>query len=98
MNTDINISADKGQHSIAAAHIQDAIDCLNEAIKRAGGILAFSRSLGISHQVVYQWKRLGYVPAARAIVIESKYGIPLRKMLRFELAEALSQTSQGGGL
>jgi hypothetical protein len=90
----IHNSAGKGQRSTSAAHIRGAIECLNVAIKRAGGIVPFTQEMGVSHQVVYQWRKRGYVPAERALIIAKKYGLPFRKMLRFEVVELLSQASK----
>lgn len=93
----IHNSAGEGQRSTSAAHIRGAIECLNVAIKRAGGIVPFTQEIGVTHQVVYQWRKRGYVPAERALVIASRYGFPYWKMLRFEVVELLSQASQRRG-
>lgn len=66
------------------------IELLDEAIKRGGGIVAFSKSMGVSHQVVYQWKKRGYVPTERALIIERKFGLPHAQMIRSDLADILS--------
>lgn len=68
----------------------DPVAALNEAIKAAGGIIAFARSMGLSHQVVYQWKKRGYVPTERALIIEHKYGIPYGRLIRSALADIIS--------
>ena len=39
---------------------------LESAIKRAGGILAFARDLGVTHQAVSAWRKRGHVPFDRA--------------------------------
>jgi DNA-binding transcriptional regulator YdaS (Cro superfamily) len=68
---------------------ESRVAALNTAIANAGGIFAFARSLGVSHQVVYQWKKLGYVPAARAIVIEHRFGVPQIDMVSESITTAL---------
>jgi DNA-binding transcriptional regulator YdaS (Cro superfamily) len=68
---------------------ESRVAALNTAITNAGGIFAFARSLGVSHQVVYQWKKLGYVPAARAIVIEHRFGVPQIDMVSESITTAL---------
>jgi DNA-binding transcriptional regulator YdaS (Cro superfamily) len=54
---------------------------LNEAIKRAGGIRALARKLGIDHTAVLRWNR---VPYERILEIEKETGVP-RETLRPEL-------------
>ena len=50
-------------------------------IKRAGGISALARALGIRHNAIYSWKR---VPAERVLAVEEATGIP-RSDLRPDL-------------
>lgn len=71
---------------------------LDRAIENAGGILAFSQAMGVSHQAVYSWKRRGYVPIERAVVIEDALGIPAKELVKSELARAISNTSDASGL
>lgn len=61
---------------------------LESAIKRAGGILAFARDLGVTHQAVSAWRKRGHVPFDRATTIEVKYGIPRETLLSERLAAA----------
>jgi hypothetical protein len=49
---------------------------LDRAITEAGGIVAFRKDMGITHQAVYCWKKKGVVPMDRAAEIERRYGIP----------------------
>jgi DNA-binding transcriptional regulator YdaS (Cro superfamily) len=51
---------------------------LDLAIKKAGGLRALARSLGITHRAIRQWD---YVPAKYIIEIERATGIP-RNVLR----------------
>lgn len=48
---------------------------LREAINRAGGIVAFSAMLGLTHQAVYAWFRRGAVPLHKALLIETFTGV-----------------------
>lgn len=48
---------------------------LEEAITRAGGIIAFAKALGVTHQAVSAWRKKGYVPPDRARQIENATGI-----------------------
>ena len=46
------------------------------AIEKAGGAMRLAEILKVSHQVVYNWEKRGWVPPKRAIYISKKYGIP----------------------
>lgn len=60
---------------------EDRVRALELAIERGGGIVQFSKSLNISHQGVYSWKKRGWVPADKALVIESIFGVPREDMM-----------------
>lgn len=63
---------------------------LDEAVKRAGGIVAFSRAIGVSHQAVNGgWRRRGYVPLLRAVAIERLWGVRVETLVREDVAQAL---------
>lgn len=85
--------AGNGQHSMPCIRKPDPVIALNEAIQVAGGIIAFSRALGLSHQVVYEWKKQGYVPTERALIIQHLYGVPYVKLVKPALAELLAAPS-----
>ena len=55
---------------------------LKESIRRAGGMTAFARSIGLTRSAVYQWRRR--IPAERVIDVEAVTGIP-RERLRPDL-------------
>ena len=42
-------------------------DMLKEVIRIAGGVVPLARTLGVSHQTVYSWKR---IPIAHVFAIE----------------------------
>jgi DNA-binding transcriptional regulator YdaS (Cro superfamily) len=46
---------------------------ISRIIDMAGGTQALAKQLGVSHQVVYNWRTRGYVPPARAIELEGLY-------------------------
>lgn len=60
------------------------IDAVEIAAKKAGGLVALARRLGISHQSFYKWER---VPAERVAAISAIAGIP-RHELRPDIYEA----------
>jgi hypothetical protein len=62
---------------------------LRRTIDKAGGIMAFSRSLGVTHQAVYQWLRRGYVPLPRATEIHVMYNVNRGELVDPALLEML---------
>ena len=54
---------------------------LNIAIQRGGGILAFARALGVTHQAVTAWRKAGCVPFARAFQIDKLYSVPAASIM-----------------
>lgn len=66
------------------------IEMLNKAAELAGGVIPLAKSVGVSHQAIYQWKKRGYVPAESALIIEHKFGIPHGGMVRSALADIIS--------
>lgn len=69
------------------------LDALNTAIANAGGVFAFCRALGVTHQAVYNWKRRGWVPFERAAEIERLYGVPAGQLVKSSVAAALTSVS-----
>jgi DNA-binding transcriptional regulator YdaS (Cro superfamily) len=47
------------------------------AIKKAGGVRALARMLGVAHQALMGWRR---IPASRILQIEMLTGIPREKL------------------
>ncbi len=68
---------------------ESRIAALETAVERGGGIVRFSRSMGISHQAVYHWRKRGWVPADKALVIESVFGVPRADIMEPRLAAVL---------
>jgi hypothetical protein len=74
------------------------IDAINRAIAKGGGIVRFARSMGVSHQAVYAWKRRGWVPVEKAVVIEAAYGVPRDELMSPDLVRALAAPSASADL
>lgn len=62
---------------------------IREAIDKAGGIVAFRKALGVTHQGVYYWIKVGRVPIEKALEIEDKFGIPRIDLIDARFAAAL---------
>jgi transposase-like protein len=54
---------------------EDRVAAIDEAVRRGGGIVAFSRRMGVTHQAIYNWRNRGWAPLQRAIAIEAIFGI-----------------------
>lgn len=63
---------------------------INTAIERGGGIVRFSKALGVTHQAVYFWKRKGYVPLDKAIGIECLVGTPREDLIDPKLLQLIN--------
>ncbi len=63
---------------------------LENAIARAGGIVRFAGSLGVSLQAVTLWRKQRYVPLQRAVAIEQMYHIPREILVTEDVAAALA--------
>lgn len=74
------------------------IDAINRAIAKGGGIVRFAKSMGVSHQAVYAWKRRGWVPVEKAVVIEAAYGVPRDELMSPDLVRALAAPSASADL
>jgi transposase-like protein len=74
------------------------IDAINLAIAKGGGIVRFAKSMGVSHQAIYAWKRRGWVPVEKAVVIEAVYGIPRDDLMSPDLVRALAAPSASADL
>jgi len=70
--------------------MNDRIAAINLAITKGGGIVRFAKSMGVSHQAIYAWKRRGWVPVEKAVVIEAAYGIPRDDLMSPGLVRALA--------
>lgn len=59
---------------------------IREAVRKADGGPQLARKLGVTHQAVYQWLKVGWVPLTRALQIENIYGIPRQKLVSPKIA------------
>lgn len=72
---------------------KERIAALDEAVKRGGGIVAFARRMGVSHQAVYHWKKMGWTPLLRALAIEAMFGIDRNLLMEPGIVHALATPS-----
>ena len=63
---------------------------LEDAIARAGGIVRFAKSMGVSLQAVTLWRKQRYVPLQRAVLIEQLYHTPREALVPDDVAAALA--------
>ncbi|MEN9936013.1 MAG: putative antitoxin of bacterial toxin-antitoxin system, YdaS/YdaT [Chloroflexota bacterium] len=68
---------------------EERVAAIKEAIQRGGGIIKFAKSMGVSHQAVYNWMRRGWVPLERAVVIEAIFGIMSEQIVEPSVRSAL---------
>lgn len=69
---------------------EQRVAALDLAIDRGGGIIKFCQRLNISHQAVYNWRKRGWVPPERALVIEAVFGISRTDMMNPDIVRAVS--------
>lgn len=69
---------------------EQRVAALKTAIERGGGIVRFSKDVGVRHQAVYQWMRRGHVPADKALTLETLYGVPRAETMSPALAAVLT--------
>lgn len=72
----------------------DRIKALETAIERGGGIVRFSKAINVSHQAVYHWKKRGWVPLDKALVIEKVFSVPREDMIEPGLRDAIATPYQ----
>lgn len=60
----------------------ERLAALNDAIAKAGGIIAFARAIGRFPQSVTQWRDQRFVPLEMALVIEEVYGVPRTELVQ----------------
>jgi len=68
----------------------ERIAALDLAIERGGGIVKFTKAMGVTHQAIYAWRKRGWVPPERAVVIESIFGIDRGLLMNPNLVRAVS--------
>lgn len=70
---------------------EERIAAIDLAIERGGGIVKFTKAMGVSHQAIYNWRKRGWVPPERAVVIESVFGIDRTALMNPDLVRAISR-------
>lgn len=68
----------------------ERIAAINLAIERGGGVLRFAKSMNVTHQAVYNWKKRGWVPAERSLTIETIFGVERSRLMDPKLVRAVS--------
>lgn len=71
--------------AIASTAYEKRVDAIDEAIAEAGGVVRFAASMGVSCRKVYSWRTDGYMPVARAIAIETIFGIDHERLIHPDL-------------
>jgi DNA-binding transcriptional regulator YdaS (Cro superfamily) len=66
------------------------VEAIDEAIDRAGGVIKFARAMGVTHQAVYNWRKRGWVPPERAVIIEAVFKIDRNRLMNPDLVRALN--------
>lgn len=68
----------------------DRIAAIDAAIERGGGIVKFCKSMGVTHQAVYNWRKRGWVPPERAVVMEAIFGVDRETLMNPDLVRAFT--------
>lgn len=68
----------------------ERVAAIDEAIDKADGIVRFSRAMGVTHQAVYSWRKRGWVPPDKAVVIEAIFKIHRDRLMNPDLVRALN--------
>ncbi len=76
---------------------ESRVAAIDEAIKRGGGIVAFSKAMGVTHQAIYNWRNRGWAPLERAIAIEAVFGINRYETLDPSAARVLIASPDSNG-
>jgi transposase-like protein len=69
---------------------EERIAAIDLAIERGGGIVRFARGMNVTHQAVYNWRKRGWVPPERAVVIEAVFGVQRDRMMNPDLVRAVN--------
>lgn len=69
------------------------VAAIDRAIERGGGIVRFSAGMGVTHQAIYSWKRRGWMPLDKALIVEHMFGIPRAETVNPDIAKALQPSA-----
>lgn len=62
---------------------------IEAAITKAESVREIADKLGVTHQAIYKWRKLGWVPQRRALDIERLWGVPRKRLLKPSLVALL---------
>lgn len=62
---------------------------VSDAVKKAGGVPALAKELGVTTSAIREWVKFGYVPVQRAQQIELMYGIPRAELVSPKMRSAM---------
>lgn len=62
---------------------------VSDAVKKAGGVPALAKELGVTTSAIREWVKFGYVPVQRAQQIELLYGIPRAELVSPKMRSAM---------
>lgn len=68
---------------------EDATPGIDLAIAAAGSQDLLAVAMGVTQQVISQWKKQGYVPTGRVLEMEQATGIPRAKLIKPSIAGLL---------
>lgn len=66
------------------------VEAIDEAIDKGGGVIRFAKAMGVTHQAVYNWRKRGWVPPERAVVIEAVFKIDRNRLMNPDLVRVLN--------
>ena len=73
---------------------EQRVQAIEIAIDRGGGIVRFSEAMGVKHQAVYSWKKRGWAPADKALIMERLFCVPRADTMDPRIAEVLAAPHQ----
>lgn len=66
------------------------VEAIDEAIDKGGGVIRFAKAMGVTHQAVYNWRKRGWVPPERAVIIEAVFKIDRNRLMNPDLVRVLN--------
>jgi DNA-binding transcriptional regulator YdaS (Cro superfamily) len=76
--------------AVDRANISDMIT-VQTLIDEAGGVVKFSRMLGVSHSSVCDWNRTGFIPARRIVQISRVLGRSIESIASLAQQDGIAQ-------
>lgn len=69
---------------------EERVAAIDVAIARGGGIVRFAKSMTVTHQAVYNWRKRGWVPPERAVIMEAIFGVQRDSLMNPDLVRAVN--------